>query len=194
MKTGRVTKIVLASAFLLIAVLSTATAQSLRENSGFRAELTDLTPNTSIKKYGNLITTGTAEDFTAAGFDWGDLVYVSFLGKTLELPVVTNYSDVETGMPAVVMDPDKDGNPTGHILFAINMGDFTTTYGIASKKTNEDNSWYWVANEGIELPVEFLFTMSGKVRFRPLSPDSSQSRDSWMKYALMLFSVIRTDS
>ena len=124
MKTGRVTKIVLASAFLLIAVLSTATAQSLRENSGFRAELTDLTPNTSIKKYGNLI----------------------------------------------------------------------TTYGIASKKTNEDNSWYWVANEGIELPVEFLFTMSGKVRFRPLSPDSSQSRDSWMKYALMLFSVIRTDS
>ena len=79
MKTGRVTKFVLASAFLLIAVLSTATAQSLRENSGFRAELTDLTPNASINKYGNLITTGTAEDFTAAGFEWGDLVYVSFL-------------------------------------------------------------------------------------------------------------------
>ena len=117
-----------------------------------------------MTKYGNVYTNGKATDFLGEkwGFAWGDLVTVKFLDQELVLPVVPTYHYVDSGKPAVIANKDENGNPTGYVSMAINMGNFATTYGIAEKHTNEDKTWYWTAMPGVTFPVEVQFEMKEK--------------------------------
>ena len=108
-------------------------------------------------KYGNLGLTITQEEAKSAGFEPGDVVTVSFLDNELELPFVTNYSDVDSGSPALLALAGSEV-----LTVAINMGDFTTTYGIATKTTFEDKTFEWNYNEGVEPPVKFSIEMKEK--------------------------------
>ncbi len=122
-----------------------------------------LDANIWMTKYGNVYTDCKAEDFMGKlGFAWGDLVTVKFLDKTLTLPVVPTYSYVDSGKPAVIVEKDADGKPTGYVSMAINMGNFAETYELAKKHTNEDKTWYWTAWEGVTYPVEVTFKMAEK--------------------------------
>lgn len=122
-----------------------------------------LDANVWMTKYGNVYTDCKAEDFMGKlGFAWGDLVTVKFLDKTLTLPVVPTYSYVDSGKPAVIVEKDADGKPTGYVSMAINMGNFAETYELAKKHTNEDKTWYWTAWEGVTYPVEVTFKMAEK--------------------------------
>ena len=116
-----------------------------------------------MTKYGNVYTDCKAVDFfDKLGFTWGDIVTVKFLNQTLELPVVPTYHYVDSGKPAIIINKDENGLPTGYLSMAINMGNFATTYGIAEKHTNEDKTWYWTAMEGVTFPVEVTFEMKEK--------------------------------
>lgn len=117
-----------------------------------------------MTKYGNVYTDGKATDFLGEkwGFAWGDLVTVKFLDQELVLPVVPTYHYVDSGKPAVIVNKDDNGNPTGYVSMAINMGNFATTYGIAEKHTNEDKTWYWTAMPGVTFPIEVQFEMKEK--------------------------------
>ena len=122
-----------------------------------------LDANVWMTKYGNVYTDCKAKDFMGKlGFAWGDLVTVKFLDKTLTLPVVPTYSYVDSGKPAVIVEKDADGKPTGYVSMAINMGNFAETYELAKKHTNEDKTWYWTAWEGVTYPVEVTFKMAEK--------------------------------
>ena len=89
-----------------------------------------LDANVWMTKYGNVYTDCKAKDFMGKlGFSWGDLVTVKFLDKTLTLPVVPTYSYVDSGKPAIIVEKDADGKPTGYVSMAINMGNFSGTYG-----------------------------------------------------------------
>ena len=110
-------------------------------------------------KYGNLYCDCKASAFAEMGYTWGDLVTVKFLNQELVLPVVPTYSYVDTGVPAIIMGKTDTGAPTGYLSFAINMGNFTETYGIATKQTDADGNWWWVANEGVTFPIEVTFEM-----------------------------------
>ena len=122
-----------------------------------------LDANVWMTKYGNVYTDCKAEDFMGKlGFAWGDLVTVKFLDKTLTLPVVPTYSYVDSGKPAIIVEKDADGKPTGYVSMAINMGNFAETYELAKKHTNEDKTWYWTAWEGVTYPVEVTFKMAEK--------------------------------
>ena len=101
-------------------------------------------------KYGNLYLSITKDEATAAGFEIGDLVEVKFLDQSLILPYVTNYPNVDSGLPGLFALDGSD-----NLLLAINMGDFTTTYGIATKTTFEDKSYTWTLNEGVDENTEF---------------------------------------
>ncbi len=103
-----------------------------------------------IQKYGNVYLSITGEDFRSAGYAYGDIVTVSFLGQTLDLPFCSNFSDVDSGNPGLFLR-----NQDPNIILAINMGDFATTYGIAVKTTNEDKSFFWSWAEGVTEPVQF---------------------------------------
>ena len=131
------------------------------ESKGLVIEVSNLDANVFTTKYGNLYTTcPSAAFFGDLGFTWGDMVKVSFLDKELVLPVVPTYSYVDTGVAAIIVEKGEDGNPKGYVSMAINMGDFTTTYGIATKTTNADKTWFWTANEGVTLPIAVDFAMA----------------------------------
>ncbi len=107
-----------------------------------------------IQKYGNVVLSLTCEEIKAAGYEYGDVVKVKFLGKTVKVPFVSNYSDVDSGSPAILARA-SDTN----VLLAINMGDFATTYGIATKTVNEDNTVAWNYAEGVKGPVTFKISL-----------------------------------
>ena len=118
------------------------------------AGLTATAEAANIQKYGNVVLSLTCEEIKAAGYQFGDVVTVKFLEQSMDIPFCNNYSDVDSGSPALFA---RDGD--GFVLVAINMGDFATTYGIAAKTTNEDKTFVWNYAEGVEGPVTFTISM-----------------------------------
>lgn len=117
--------------------------------------------NIWMTKYGNVYTDCKAADFfDKMGYTWGDLVTVKFLDQELVLPVVPTYSYVDSGEPAIIIEKNGEGKPTGYLSLAINMGNFATTYGIAIRHDNDDGTVYWTACDGVEFPVEVSFEMA----------------------------------
>jgi len=113
-------------------------------------------------KYGNIYCNCAVADFFAIGYELGDLVTVKFLDKELVLPVVPTYSYVDSGKAAIIASITETGAPTGYISFAINMGNFAETYGIAIKNTDAEGNWWWTACEGVTFPIEITFEMAEK--------------------------------
>lgn len=108
----------------------------------------------TISKSGNVTLSITREDFLAAGYQFGDIVTLSFLDKTLDVPFGSNYSDADAG-EAVLAARAEDNN----LKAAINTGDFATTYGIAVKTTHADESYTWDYAEGVTGPVSCTISM-----------------------------------
>ena len=117
--------------------------------------------NDDIAKYGNIYTDINGADLFAAGFTWGDVVTVKFLEQTIEMPIVPTFSYVDQGTPGVFVNKDGEtGKPTGRVFMAINMGNFAEFYGLATKTTNPDKSYYWTPMEGVEFPVPVTITVA----------------------------------
>ena len=112
-----------------------------------------------IQKYGNLVLDAKASDLFNAGFAYGDLVDVTVNGQTYQMPVGSNYSDVDQGScicRAVYAEGGDD-----YIIVAINMGDLATTAGIATKeKIEADPGFVWHTNEGVIEPVAVSIVMA----------------------------------
>lgn len=101
---------------------------------------------------GNVTLTASAADIESA-FAYGDILSVSFLGKTIEMPLCTSYSDVDAGKPVMRVHTGR-----GVVLLAINAGDFATTYGMAIKQ-DDGSSITWVPVEGGTDPVDVTISM-----------------------------------
>ena len=97
-----------------------------------------------IQKYGNLVLSITKSDMDSIGAEYGDIFTVDIGDQVLEAPYCTSYSDVEIG--DLVLRNDGEG-----IILAINMGDFASSYGIATKVSNPDKTYQWVFEEGKKL-------------------------------------------
>lgn len=110
-----------------------------------RAEYTD--------KHGNVTIEAPCETLKEA-FAFGDIVTVSFLGQSIDVPFCSGYSDVDSGMAALFARPHKDYGE-----LAINMGNFATTYGIAIKHQDESGTITWTCPEGVEEPIEVVITL-----------------------------------
>ena len=81
---------------------------------------------TEIQKYGNLVLDIDPADLQEAGYAYGDIVTLAIGEGEYQMPLCTNYSDVDTGS-LVLRDSE------GVLIAAINMGDFATTNGIAER-------------------------------------------------------------
>jgi 2',3'-cyclic-nucleotide 2'-phosphodiesterase (5'-nucleotidase family) len=138
--------------FALVTVL--ALVLSLSAGALDYPELTGTAESENIQKYGNVVLSLTKEELLAAGYEYGDVVTVGFLDHTLELPLCSNYGDVDSGEPAVFA---RDGDT--NVCLAINMGDFASSYGIAVKTTHEDKSFEWNRADGASGPVSFTLSM-----------------------------------
>lgn len=83
---------------LLLAVMLVFSVAAFAEDG---MTVTAASDNTKIAKYGNVELDYTCEAFLALGYQYGDVVTVSFLGQTLDIPFCSNYSDVDSGSPAL---------------------------------------------------------------------------------------------
>ena len=130
---------------LLVSVLVSVTAE------GTSATVTE------IQKYGNLVLSMKGSELLSQGYAYGDIVTVTLNGQELEMPVGSNYSDVDQGsmICRVVIKPDTNEDT---IILAINMGDLATTTAIAEKeKIEADPGYVWHYN--VEEPVTVSFAM-----------------------------------
>ena len=119
--------------------------------------LTATATKAGLTKYGNIDLSLTKEEVFNAGYELGDMVTVKFLDQSLDIPFCQNYSDVDSGTPAFLATASGE-----NVSVAINMGNFAQFYGIATKVTNEDNTYEWHFNEGVEEPVTFTISMKEK--------------------------------
>ncbi len=114
---------------------------------------------TEIQKYGNLVLSLKGSELLEAGYAYGDVVTVTINGTGYDMPVGSNYADVDQGsmICRVVIKPDTDEDM---IILAINMGDLATASGIATKeKTEADPGYIWHLNEGVTEPVRVAIAM-----------------------------------
>ena len=116
------------------------------------------TLNVWFTKYGNTYCDCTEAHFTGTddngfGFKEGDIVTVKFLNQEIDLPVGTNYSDVDSGTPMIKI------NAGGYIEFAINMGNFGSTYGLVDIVKGADGVYTVTPKEGVTFPVEITFEL-----------------------------------
>ncbi len=112
---------------------------------------------TDIQKYGNVQLSISGTDLLALGYAYGDIVIVTVNGHEYDMPVGSNFSDVEQGsmICRVVIKPETNED---YVLVAINMGDFATTAGIAQKeKIEADPGYVW--HYQVEEPVAVSFAM-----------------------------------
>ena len=140
--------------FSLLLAMSLLLSLGLTALADSPAPLTATAEAAKIQKYGNMVLSLSCEEIKAAGYAYGDVLTVKFLDRHLEIPFCSNYSDVDSGSPAVFARADDE-----FVQLAINMGDFATTYGIALKATHEDKSFEWNWAEGVEGPVTFQISL-----------------------------------
>lgn len=115
---------------------------------------------TEIQKYGNIVLDIDPAAMQAAGYAYGDVLTVTVNGTAHTMPLCTNYSDVDT-KELVARDSE------GVLIVAINMGDFATTNGLATKNTAEDGTYTWEFPEGKSLKdITVSITMGEKGGYR----------------------------
>ena len=126
----------------------------------FAEELTQVTTEvTGIQKYGNLELKIKGSELQELGFEYGDIVTVGINGKNLEMPVVSNYSDVDQGSMLCRLVNDDDSKD--YVVLAINMGNLAETAEIADKvKISEDPGFEWHYRDGVEVPVAVTITLT----------------------------------
>lgn len=113
-----------------------------------------------IAKYGNLILDKTGADLFADGLEYGDLLTVTILDQEWEIPLGSNYSDVDTGLPVVRAASDEEA-----VVIALNMGDMATTAGIAVKtKIEEEPGYRW--DYLVEQPVQVSIALKQEDGYR----------------------------
>ena len=129
-----------------------------------------------IAKHGNLKLDIIGSTLLDQGYEYGDILEVTIAGKVYELPLCSNYSDVEAGetvLRAVTADEV--------VVIAYNMGDFATTEGIATKTVIEEEPGYrW--DYLVESPVNVEISLKQKGGYR----------DQWILRQLTL-SMLRED-
>ena len=115
---------------------------------------------TEIQKYGNLVLSQRGSDFLNQGYAYSDIVTAAINGADYEMPVGSNYSDVDQGtmICRVVI---KEDTQEDCVILAINMGDLATTSGIAVKeKIEADPGYVW--HYQVEEPVAVTIAMKEK--------------------------------
>ena len=86
-----------------------------------------------IAKHGNLILDVTGAALFDQGYEYGDMLEITVAGQTMEVPLCSNYSDVDNGVTVL-----RAASAESAVVLAINMGDLATTAGIAVKSTIEE--------------------------------------------------------
>ena len=136
---------------------TTTTANTTKPDNSTDTGPTKITTTIyEISKHGNLVLYMYSSELFEKGFEHGDIVEITIGDQKWDVPFCTSYSDVDNGEVVLRAVAEVDG-----VVLAINMGDFTTTAGIAKKTTiDEEPGYRW--DYLVETPVEITITMKEK--------------------------------
>ncbi len=109
-------------------------------------------------KYGNVSLSITSGEFSALGFEYADLVSVTFLDQTLILPVVPKYRYVASHCACVKMSDEKE-KPVELAMF---NSDFADSYGLSNAMTDAEGNVSRVVSEGVEFPITVTIRLEEK--------------------------------
>ena len=113
-----------------------------------------------ISKYGNLVLDITGADLFDRDYAYGDILEITIAGKAWDVPLCSNYTDVDNGMTVL-----RATTAEAPVVLAINMGNFATDAEIATKTTIEEEPGYrW--DYLIETPVQVKMTLKQKGGYR----------------------------
>ena len=164
--------------WLTLIALCLCAAWSMPARADAAERLTAHTDLGEITRHGNvcLVTDHriVLQDLEAVGIEPGDIVRVSFLDQTLEMPVGFNFSEASAGARLLRIKEDA-------VTLATNMGEFASET-IADKSVAADGTVTWSYKEGIEGPVEFTVELIRK----------GDNRGEGAP-VLMLYTNVRTD-
>ena len=137
----------LAVFLMMIAVGAHGAAESLK------------VPIREIHKYGNTMLSMKGTDFLNSGFSYGDIVTVEINGVAYDMPVGSNYTDVDQGQMICRAEINPD-TKEDNLILSINMGNMAQDIGLAEKeKTEEAPGYVWHYREGITEPVIVTISM-----------------------------------
>ena len=115
---------------------------------------------TEISKHGNLVLDLVGTDLFDRGYEYGDVLEVTIAGQTMEVPLCSNYSDVDNGVAVL-----RAVTAEGVLVLALNMGDFASTAGVAEKIATDDEAGYrW--EYLVEMPVQVSISMKQEDGYR----------------------------
>ena len=113
-----------------------------------------------ILSLGDLFLTMKASDLLEAGYEYGDLLAVTIHGETLQMPLVTDHSDVDDGVAICIAEYDKEADKDS-VSIAINLGDLATTVGVARRVTiKQDPGYRW--DYLVKAPIPVTISMKEK--------------------------------
>ena len=129
-----------ANAFIAVLLALLLCAQGAPAEAGCPGIETDIV---NISKHGNLELSVTAGSMTAMGYAYGDMVTVTIDGRDWDMPVVGEFSDVDSGSMLCGF-ASGEGMEDSHVILAVNAGDMATALGIAAKiPLEEDPGYRW---------------------------------------------------
>ncbi|MBQ6053636.1 MAG: tyrosine-protein phosphatase [Clostridia bacterium] len=116
----------------------------------------------SVSKYGNIVLTVGPQSMENLGFEAADMINVKIGDISLEMPIGTSYSDVDSGKPVCVLRKDPDGG-RGYVILAINSGNLISSLNIAEiRSTDEEPGYEIVWSDGFGENSAVSLTMSKK--------------------------------
>ena len=123
---------------------------SVEKTSGTTYEL--VADSNNMLKYGHLDLNVSTEEFLKH-FSYGDIVTVSFLDKSYDFPVCSNYDDVDTHELLIRAATGKNV-----VTLAINYGQIGVEAGIIEKAPDDSATKYRV-KDGVTFPITATVTM-----------------------------------
>lgn len=122
---------------------------------------TPITANiVEINKYGNLILDITGAQLFDKGYEYGDLLEIAVADEIMEIPLCSNYSDVDNGNAVLRATSAEDVT-----VLAVNMGNLATMAEIATKVAIEEEPGYrW--DYLIQTPVQVEIKLKQKGGYR----------------------------
>ncbi len=131
-------------------------------NTEITADLAIETNIGAINKFGNIYLTISPQSMEKLGYETTDLIFVQIGDKKIEMPIGTNFTDVDSGDPVCCFKTTSEGGKDQTIL-AVNGGSMAAQMELAHiESIDEDPGYKVIWEEGKDASVSVCLSMSEK--------------------------------
>ena len=113
----------------------------------------------SISKYGNIVLSAGAESMKELGYGPADIITVKINDIEIDMPIGTDFSDVDSGEPVCCFRTNSLGNEV--VELSINAGNFASFFGIGEYRViDEEPGFEVVYFDGFDASTSVVISMA----------------------------------